>query len=76
VARSRRNARRHARVDERQLDVLERARARQEVEALEDEAEPRAADLGEGAAIERDTSTPAEQHAYRPWADRGSRRGS
>ena len=41
-----------ARVDERQLDVLERARAREQVEALEDEAERPVAHRGERVAVE------------------------
>ncbi len=45
-------ARGDARVEERQLDVLERARPREEVEALEDEAERPVADLGELVAVE------------------------
>jgi hypothetical protein len=40
-------------VDQRDLDVLERGRARQQVEALEDEADLAVADLGEAVARER-----------------------
>src|SRR5205085_4550608 len=40
-------------VEERQLDVLERGRARQQVEGLKDEADAAVADLGTRVAVER-----------------------
>ena len=63
-----------ARVEQRQLDVLERARARQQVEALEHEAER----LGCGPRrarreSSRDDVAPVEQVVARASADRGSR---
>ena len=44
---------RSPRVDQRQLDVLQRGGARQQVEALEDEAERPAAHLGQRVGVER-----------------------
>src|SRR5262249_61572244 len=45
-------ARRYARVEQGQLDVLERGNPRQQVERLEDEADLAAADAGESVAVE------------------------
>ena len=44
---------RHAAVDERQLDVRERGRARQELEGLEDEADLAVAEVGERVVRQR-----------------------
>ena len=51
-----------ARVEQRQLHVLQRARARQQVEALEDEAEVRLRISASCVAVQRrDTSRPASR---------------
>ena len=42
----------HARVDHRQLDVFERARAREQIVGLKDEAEAAAANVGTRVAVE------------------------
>src|SRR5439155_11741092 len=44
---------RNPRIDERQLDVLQRIRPGEQVEGLEDEADLLVADLGEGVVVER-----------------------
>ena len=48
-------------VDERQLDVLERAGAREQVEALEHEAEVRLRTSASSSRLRRDTSRPASR---------------
>jgi hypothetical protein len=48
-------------VEQRQLHVLERARAREQVEALEHEADRTVADLGQRIAIERGDVVAVEQ---------------
>ena len=64
---------RDAAVDERQLDVLERARARDEVEALEDEAELAVADRRALVGGEARDVAPGEAVAPARRRDRGSR---
>ena len=64
------------RVEERQLDVLERRRAREEVEVLEDEADLVVPDLGARVASERRHVDAVENVAVPTSAGRGSRRCS
>ena len=60
---------RHAAVDQRQLDVLERARAREQVEALEDEADARGCGSRRARRREARDVAPAEPVAAR-WSAR------
>ena len=62
-----------AAIDERELHVLERGRAREEVEALEDEAEDLVAHLGELVLAHLRDLPAREQVACPPSDDRGSR---
>ncbi len=52
IASLRRSLRRHAAIDQRQLDILRRRGARQQVVALEDEADMEVAQRGAAAAVE------------------------
>ena len=59
----RRSAARDARVEQRQLDVLERGRARQQVEALEHEADLLVADMRQLRVSSAATSRPSSRYA-------------
>ena len=60
-------------IEQRQRDVLDRAGARQQVEALEHEAEPLAADAREFRLAEPGDIDALEDNSGRSSADRGSR---
>ena len=60
-------------VDERQLDVVERGGAGEQVEGLEDEADLLVADAGELVVVELGDVVAVEPVAALGWASRGSR---
>ena len=74
-ARRRRSRLRDAGIDQRQLDVLQRGAAGEQVEALEDEADPPVADARARSGSSSSTSWPARNSCPRS-ADRAARAGS
>ena len=62
---------RQCRVKQRQLDILQRGGARQQVEVLKDEADPAAADAGRAASSSRRDIHAVEQVAAGRWAGPG-----
>ena len=73
---ARRSVGRHARVQQRQGDVVERAGAGEQVEVLEDEADLAVAHRRQFVAGEPRDLLPAEPVVGRRWDGRGSRAGS
>ena len=66
---------RHAAIDQRQLDIVQRRGPRQQVERLEDEPDFLVADLGELVVLISLTRLPLMKY-WPPWAYPGSRSGS